>query len=73
MVSAKEDDIKTQVNALWQATFGDQPSVTADAGMMLSILVTCLPDVGPWSPKPWNHAPRQTAAPSGDLERLEDS
>ena len=42
------DDAHAEIVALWEATFGEQPSISADAEMMLKILVSCLKDVGPW-------------------------
>ena len=34
---------------LWEAVFGEQPSVVADPGLTAEILVQCLPAVEPYS------------------------
>lgn len=34
---------------LWEAVFGEQPSVVAEPGLMAEIMVGCLPLVEPYS------------------------
>jgi hypothetical protein len=34
---------------LWEAVFGDKPSVVAEPGLTARILVNCLPPVEPYS------------------------
>ena len=51
MTKTDSERARTQISELWQATFGEQPSIQADAKTMLKILVSCLDDVGPWEIK----------------------
>ena len=34
---------------LWEAVFGEQPSVVAEPGMTAQVLVSCLPPAEPYS------------------------
>ncbi|MBC7670440.1 hypothetical protein [Caulobacter sp. DWR2-3-1b2] len=38
-----------ELASLWEAVFGEQPSVVADSELMARILVTCLPPTEPHS------------------------
>ena len=51
MTKTDSERARTQIAELWQATFGEQPSIQADAKTMLKVLVSCLDDVGPWEIK----------------------
>ncbi len=72
MPIVSEQEATQRVAELWRATFGEQPSVTADASLMLGVLVTCLPDPGPWTLGRPIDRPSAGKVRSGDLERLED-
>ena len=57
MTDARSEEIRTQIAALWHATFGEQPAIAADADTMLQVLVSCLEDVGPWELRPMKKGP----------------
>jgi len=38
-----------QLAELWEAIYGEQPSVVAEPGLTAQILVSCLPPVEPYS------------------------
>lgn len=38
-----------QLADLWEAVFGDKPSVVADPAMTVQVLVSCLPPAEPYS------------------------
>ena len=48
MAKTDTEQVRRQISDLWRETFGEQPSIVADAETMLKVLVSCLEDVGPW-------------------------
>lgn len=43
-----------QLAELWEAVFGEQPSVVAEPGLTAQILVSCLPPAEPYSFDAWD-------------------
>ena len=71
MTKADTEDVRAQIMDLWRATFGEQPSIEADAETMLKVLVSCLDDVGPWVLNP--QQPAAKTAPIADEPRADSA
>jgi len=48
---------------LWEAVYGEQPSVVAEPGLTAQILVSCLPLAEPYSFDAWGEGEDEDPAP----------